>query len=218
MTKRWTQVENRAGRSVSPDLFNQELRAQQSAITTIDRTQLPQAVVDEARLVDYALHQVWHDNRVGTTGEQENEVDTNVPTAAWRSSTIQTSKGGWRTLVETTLTGFRGGMLFVEWSANVYVNNICSYGINDGRPGTPNYMAMRIVVNGINIGERRGGGYHQDCRIIGTQLFPPGDLSLTLQWRSADQSQDAASTVSSGPRLPYAHLWRNRWIAIARYR
>jgi len=217
MTKKWTQSQVREGRSVSPDLFNQELRAQQSSITTLDRTQLPGSFVDEARLKDYALHQVWFDERVGT-GEQTNEVDTGVPAAAWESSTIQTSRGGWRTLVETTLTGFKGGSLFVEWSANVYVNNIFSYGLNDGRPGTPNYMGMRILVNGVNIGERRGGGYHQQCRIFGSQLMAPGNLSLVLQWRDAEQSQDAASTTSSGDRMPFAHLWNNRWLAIARYR
>jgi hypothetical protein len=199
-------------------MFNQELRAQQSSITTLDRTQLPGAFVDSARLQDYALHQVWFDEQVGATGEQTNEVDTLVPDAAWESSTIQTSHGGWRTLTETTLTGFKGGSLFVEWSANVYLNNIFSYGINDGRPGTPNYMGMRILANGVSIAERRGGGYHQQCRIFGSQLMPPGDLTLTLQWRSTDQSQDAAATTASGARMPYAHLWNNRWIAIARYR
>lgn len=218
MTKKWTQQEARDGRSISPDLVNQELRTQQSSITTLDRTQVPEGWIDEDRLKDYALHRVWYDTQVGSNGEQDNEVDTDVPDAAWESSTIQTAASGWRTVHKATLDGFKGGSLFVEWSANVYVNNIFAYGQNDERPGSPNYMGMRILVNGVNIGERRGGGYHQQCRIFGTQLFPPGDLTLTLQWRSGDPSQDAARTVVGGENVPYSHLWNNRWLAIGRYR
>jgi len=216
--KKWTQLEARTGASISPDLVNDELRAQQSSMTTLDRSQMPSGFVNAARLKDYALMQAWYDDQVGSTGEQTNEQDTGVPTAAWVSSTIQTSRGSWRTLVTETLAGFRGGSLYVEWSANVYVNNIFANGLNDGSPGSPNYMGMRILVNGINLAERRGGGLHQQCRIFGSQLFPPGDVSLSLQWRSGDQSQDAAQTTSGGSRVPYGHLWNNRWLAIGRYR
>ena len=220
--KKWCQSEARAGRSVSPDLVNQELRAQQSSITTIDRAQMPDGgtvgFVDEDRLAQFALLQVWEDHQVDTNGEQNTERDTGVGTAAWQSSTIPTSAGGWRTLHTRTLSGFKGGSLFVEWSCNVYVNNIFANGINDGSPYSSNYMNLRILINGVNIAERRGGGYHQTSRIFGTQLFAAGDLTLSLQWRSTAQSQDAALHTSSGNKVPYAHLWNNRYIAIARYR
>ena len=159
--KKWCQSEARAGRSVSPDLVNQELRAQQSSITTIDRAQMPIAgttgFVDEDRLKQYALLQVWEDSQVGSNGEQDNERATGVGSAAWQSSTIATSTGAWRTLLSTPLTGFKGGSLFVEWSCNVYANNIFANGINDQSPYSPNYINLRILVNGVNIAERRGG-------------------------------------------------------------
>ena len=218
MTKHWTQSEARSGRSISPELLNEEQRAQQSSMTTLDRTQMPDGFVEASRLKDYALHQVWHDDQTGTTGEQENEVDDGVGSSAWESSTIRKAAGGWRTLTQETLTGFKGGSLFVEWSCNVYVNNIFAYGANDGLPGSPNYMNLRILVDGVNIGERRGGGYHQTSRIFGTGLFPPGDLTLTLQWRNGEPSVDAAETTSGGDQVPYGHLWNNRWLAIGRYR
>lgn len=218
MSKKWCQSDFLPGRSVSPKLVNDELRAQQSSMTTLDRAQVPSAFVDETRTTLYALHQVWEETQTGTTGEQENEEDPDTQDMSWISSTSQTSNGGWRTLRQTTLDGFKGGNLFVEWSANAYANNIFAYGTSEGLPGTPNYMRLRILVNGINIAERRGASYHQTTRIFGNQNFPPGDLTLTLQWRSSDQSQDAAVVEPSGDHVPLAHLWNNRWFAIARYR
>lgn len=215
--KKWTHSEARSGRSVSPKIINDEMRAQQSSMTTIDRTQLPDDIVDDTYLEQYALHQVWC-STTSANIEQTNESDTDVGDAAWISSTIQTASGGWRTLQTVTLTGFKGGNLFIEWGANVYVNNIFAYGLNDGKPGTPNYMALRILVNGVNIGERRGAGFHQMSRIFGSQLFPPGDLSVSFQWKYTAQSEDARSTTSGGDNVPYGHVWNHRWIAIARYR
>ena len=215
--KKWTQSQATAGRAVSPKLLNDEMRAQQSSATTIDRAQIPAGWVDDDYLEQYALHQVWS-STTSAHIEQTTERDTDVGDSAFLSSTIQTASGGWRTLQSVSLTGFKGGNLFIEWSANVYVNNIFAYGVNDGKPGTPNYMALRILVNGVNIGERRGASYHQMSRIFGSQLFAPGDLSVSFQWKYTAQSQDARSTTSSGDHVPYGHVWNHRWIAIARYR
>ena len=44
--KHWTQRQALTGVSVSPDSINDELRAQQSSITTLDRTQIPVNLVD----------------------------------------------------------------------------------------------------------------------------------------------------------------------------
>ena len=214
--KKWTQSEATTGRSVSPKLINDEIRAQQSSATTIDRTQIPGGWVDDTYITTNAMHQVWRST--GQNQEQTNEVDANVGSAAWISSSIETAGGGWNTFSTATLTGFKGGSLFIEWSANVYANNIFAYGLNDGKPGSPNYISMRILVNGVNIGERRGASLHQTSRVIGSQLVPPGDLTVSFQWRYTSPSQDAAATTSGGDNVPYAHLWNNRWIAIARYR
>ena len=217
--KKWTQAEARAGRSISPDIVNDEVRAQQTSMTALDRSQMPgTGWIDETRLADYALHQVWQADLVGSSGEQQNERDTLVGPNAWVSSSIQTSAGGWRVLTQSTLAGFKGGSLYVEWSANVYVNNVFAYGINDGKPGSPNYVNMRILVNGVNIAERRGGGYHQQARLVGTQRFPPGDLVLSLEWRDTPTSEDAATVNTAADHLPFSHLWNNRWLAIGRYR
>jgi hypothetical protein len=53
--KQWTQREATQGATASPDSINDELRAQQSSITTLDRDQLPADYVDDSRLVAGAL-------------------------------------------------------------------------------------------------------------------------------------------------------------------
>ena len=54
--KQWTQREATQGATASPDAVNDELRAQQSSITTLDRDQLPDDYVNSTRLVLGALH------------------------------------------------------------------------------------------------------------------------------------------------------------------
>jgi len=220
MSKKWTQREPMQGVSVTPDLLNTEVRAQQSSITTLDRAQLPAAFIDASRLQDNALIQVWEDRQVGSTGEQDTYVDATVQTSAWISTTLQVMPGAWANINSNpiVLSGFKGGNLFFEWSCNAYVNNIFAQGLHDGEPGSPNYMNLRIVVNGVTLCERRGAGYHQTTRLTIAQDFPPGDLTVQLQWRLTAASEDCAATVSSGEHMPYGHLWNNRYFAIARYR
>ncbi len=57
--KHWTQREATTGGTISPGAVNDELRAQQSSITTLDRDQLPGNYVSSDRLKDYALTRVY---------------------------------------------------------------------------------------------------------------------------------------------------------------
>tara|TARA_R110000796_G_scaffold145845_2_gene262441 strand:- start:3586 stop:4248 length:663 start_codon:yes stop_codon:yes gene_type:complete len=220
MSKKWTQHDSQPGLSVSPRLVNDEIRAQQSSATTIDRAQMPEAWVDDDDLKDYAIHQVWQSNNYPTGGEQTGERDTGVTDAAWNSSTIQVQSGGWQNVSTTALTlaGFKGGNLFCEWSCNAYVNNIFARGINDGKPGSPNYMRLRIVINGVTICERRGASTHQTTRLTMATDFPPGDLSVQLQYKLTAPSEDAASTDNAGKHVPYGHIWNSRYFFLGRYR
>jgi len=220
MSKKWTQREPMQGASVTPELLNDEVRAQQSSITTIDRAQMPATFVDDTRLKDNAIVQVWQNKQVGTNGEQTTYTDDNVQDAAWISTTLQVIPGGWADVTSSplVLSGFKGGNLFFEWSCNAYVNNIFALGLNDNEPGSPNYMRLRIVVNGVVLCERRGAGYHQTSRLTIAADFPPGDLTVQLQWRLTAASEDCATTVDSGEHMPYGHLWNNRYFAIGRYR
>lgn len=222
MTKKWTQSEVLSGRSVSPKILNDELRAQQSSITTLDRDQLPFQAVDEDRLADYALHQVWAEDNYPSGGENAAERDTtNIGTYKWLCSTQFTLAGGWRSIsggAALNLQGFKGGNLYGEWSCNAYAQNVFAKGAKDGTPGSPMYVRMRILVNGIVMTERRGAACHQTIRLVGAMDFPPGDLSVELQYKLTAPSEDYAVLTAAGNRVTYAHLWNNRYLFIGRYR
>lgn len=221
--KKWTQHQASTGLAVDPPLVNDELSAQQSSATTIDRAQLPADWANQTRLKDGALHRVWAAAAFPVGGEQTTEVDAIVPPMGWMSATLQIQSGGWTSIgpAPITLTGFRGGNLFLEWSCNVWVNNIFVHGINDGRPYSPNYMRLRAVVNGTVIGERRGGGFHQTSRLIANAQLPAGDLSVDLQYRLTSPSEDWATNLDitvGNYHAPYGHLYANRYLIIGRFR
>jgi len=218
--KKWSHYDQTTGLSVSPKLINGELRAQQSSATTLDRAQIPDAWVDQDDLKDKAIHEIWADSAFPSGGEQTTEVDTGVAANAWNSSTIQVQAGGWRSITASalTLSGFKGGNLFCEWSCNAYVNNIFARGVNDGKPGSPNYMRLRIVINGITVCERRGTSTHQTTRLTTALNFPPGDLSVELQYKLTAPSEDAAAEDNANAHVPYGHIWNSRYLFIGRYR
>lgn len=221
--KRWTQHQATTGLAASPALVNDELTAQQSSATTLDRTQLPSNWASNTRLKDGALHQVWADAAYPNGGQQDAEVDLIVPPMGWMSATIQVMSGGWRSVSVTPLllTGFKGGNLFLEWSCNVIANNIWVLGINEGRPYSPNYVRLRAVVNGTVIAERRGGAYHQTSRLIGNAQLPAGDLNIELQFQLTAPGQDYAASLDptvGSYHQPYGHLWNSRYLIIGRFR
>ena len=219
--KKWTQRQADTGGAVSPGAINDEMRAQQSSITTLDRSQLPANFVDEARLELFSLHRVWAVDRWGSTGEQTADTDSDVTTArSWRAATYQTYSGGWQsgTSGAITLTGFKGGHLYIEWSGNSYVFGALADGVNASFPFNPKYMRLRIVVNGVLVAERRGPAYHEHWRIFGTGVFPPGDLAIDLQWRLVEPSIDDALEVTTGENVVQGHIYSQKYLAVGRFR
>jgi len=216
--KRWTQREARAGGALSPDALNDEIRGQQSSITTLDREQLPSGWVGSTHLKAGALHRVWAASALPSGGEQTTHRDQTTPDSSWGCVTIPVSPGGWQSIGTATIAPFLGGSLFVEWSANTYAQNIFALGVNDGSPGSPNYVGMRILANGVTIAERQGGAYHQSVRVVGSAPLPAGPVTLDFQWRFTPPSEDAAITTSGGNTVPYAHIWNSRYLAIGRWK
>jgi hypothetical protein len=218
--KRWTVLQATKGAALTPDEINAEIRAQQSSATTLDRSQLPAGFVSTPSLVPNALHQVWASRAFPTLGEQTEQRDPDVYDDAWISSTIQITSGSWFSVHGTalTLTGFKGGNLFFEWSCNIYVNNIAARGLNDQFPGSPNYARLRILINGIVVAERRGGHLTQTSRVVANADLPAGDLSVELQVFFTPASEDAPAVDTSGDHVSYGHIWKSRYLAIARYR
>ena len=221
MSKRWATREATEAAAVSPGLVNDELRAQQSSITTLDREQLPAAFVDPTRLKDYALQKVWVSNQYpAASGEQTAVADADVEGKAWIAATFQGYGGGWTDVASTPiLDGFKGGSLFVEWSGNGYIFGAMSDGASEPLPRSPRYLRLRILVAGVVVVERRGPAYHEHFRIFGTGVFPPGDHALSLQWRISEPGQDDPMETTASPgNVMQAHLYANKYLAVGRFR
>jgi hypothetical protein len=187
---------------------NDELRAQQSSITTLDRDQLPDGYVNNTRLVLGALHHSYTASSYPAADGQQNTVITSYP-------------GGWVNVDTGTgiqLTDWKGGHLHFEWAGNAFINGCFARGANIGFPKNPKYLNLRITANGVTIAEKRGPGYHEAFRVIASTLVAQGPLTIRLQWRITEPSEDEPVFTSAGDVVPQAHLWGMRYLAIGRWR
>jgi hypothetical protein len=220
--KHWTQREARAGVTVSPDALNNELRAQQSSITTLDRSQLPVNLVDHNNSELNSFAQVWQARAYGNNGEQQAARDTKTLGNAFQCISYSTGISGWVNAFTSsiTLTGFKGGTLFGEWSGNAFVNPGFAATLNNNFPGSPKYCGFRILVNGVPLVERRGVALHEHFRVMGVGRFPQGDLQVDLQIHITDiDTNEPTTAVAVGnANLPQVHVYSNRYLFVGRYR
>jgi len=219
--KHWATRQAVARSVLAPDTINDELAVSQSSITTLDRTQLPASWCYDAYLQDYALHRVYADEQFPAVrgGQQEADQDASVGPNGWIASTIQVHLGDWTNIGdEFVLAGFKGGSLYMEYGCNSYANNIFARGVNDGYPGSPAYVRLRILVNGITLAERRGKASHGRCRVFGSAQLPAGDLTVNLQFKLTEASEDAALVTLAGNHIMQAHIYAGRYLAIGRWR
>lgn len=221
MSKKWSQYEARNGNTVAPDAVNEELRAQSSSITTLDRAQLPVASFDNTNLKDYALHRVYAYPRAplaaGLEGEQRAVVDTDTSNNSWNAVTFQAYSGGWLSVFSFTLTGFKNGHLFIEWSGNAFAQLLFTNTKSNLRPGNPKYVNVRILVAGTVIAERQGAAYHEHWRIFGTSLLPTGDHQVELQFKLTPPGTDDAMVDDSANHMLQAHIYSSKCLAIGRW-
>jgi len=219
--KHWTQREATTGGTISPGAVNDELRAQQSSITTLDRDQLPGNYVSSDRLKDYALTRVYSAEETHTGGEQTTAVYTGtVPTNSWQAVTFGVYAGGWQNIDDDaiTLAGFKGGHLQIEWAGNAYIMGGFANGLNVPFPKSPRYVNLRITANGVTIAEKRGPASHEAFRVIGSTLVTQGDVTIRFQWRISGASEDDGITTTAGLFFMQAHLYSMRYLAIGRWR
>jgi hypothetical protein len=221
--KKWTQREVRQGGVVEPSAINDELRAQQSSMTTLDREQYDNNWVEPPYLADYALHRTYVDPRYPTYGEQQTQsTSANTPVNAFMCVTAQIDPGSWVNLFPSsgiiTLSGFKGGNLFVEWSGNAFVLPNFSDTQNLEFPKNPKYVNYRILVNNTLLTERRGTGYHEHFRIFGAGNFPAGPVELQLQFKVTSVGPDDCIVNTGGEELPQVHVYSNKYFVNGRFR
>jgi len=220
--KRWTQRDATTGGTISPGAVNDELRAQQSSITTLDRDQLPEAYVTESRLKDYAILRGYVADQHPTGGQQNTVVfATGTSSNSWDAAAFRVYPGGWQNVstgTAVTLSNFKGGHLHIEWTGNGYIFGSMAKGLNVPYPKTPRYLNLRITANGVTIAEKRGPGSHEAFRVIGSSLVPQGDIEIRFQWRISGPSQDDNNVTTGAMPVCQAHLYSMRYLAIGRWR
>jgi hypothetical protein len=138
----------------------------------------------------------------------------------WQGISYQGATGAWQSLSSAgaTLSGFKGGSLFLEWSGCGYIYPAFADTLALDYPFNPKYLRLRILVNGVVLCERRGCYTHEHFRVFGSQQFPPGDLNVRFQFKVTPNGPDDALTVSGGNNVMQAHLYSNKFLAIGRFR
>ena len=222
MTKKWTQREATTGATVSPGAINDELRAQQSSVTTLDREQLPGAYANATRVKDYALQRVYQASAYPTGGEQDTAVLTSpLANTSWNAAAFRSYPGGWVNASSgngITLTDWKGGMLHVEWTGNAYIMGGMAEGRSAFYPYNPRYVNLRITANGVTMAKRTAPTCHYALRVPGSKPLPQAPTTLRCQWRITGPGEDDCLITDAGNVVPQAHLWGMRYLAIGRWR
>tara|TARA_R110000822_G_scaffold58002_1_gene145391 strand:- start:3369 stop:4013 length:645 start_codon:yes stop_codon:yes gene_type:complete len=213
--KKWTQREVRVGSALSPEIINDEITAMGESVGSLSRDQLPTACIDETVFKPYALHRVWFDQLIGD-GEQSIATDTGVADQCFECYSAQTAVGGWCNASTTTLTGFKGGNLFIEWSGQGYIYG--SFSDTAGQKNTPRYLNLRILFDGVVVAERKGITSHESFRIFGTKQLPAGANAAQFQFQLPEFGVDDALVNTTASHIPQAHVYGQKFFAIGRWR
>lgn len=221
--KHWTVNQQRSGNTVSPESVNDEIRTSASSIQTLDRAQLPQACIDDSNLELYALHRVWCEpiypkDVVDREGEQNNVRDTSVKSWMFAGLTYQLYTSGWLALTPYTLTGFKGGNLFLEWSGNALVFPSAANQYSNLMPGVSKYCKVRMSANGVTVAERYGASHMEHWRLFGSVFLPPGDLQLQLEFQPTTIGPDEPIVSTAPLPILQLHLFSSKFFAMGRWR
>ncbi len=233
--KEWTQHEARAKQLIEADQFNAQHTSFRGQIAGLDRSQYPTDVVTEARLVDHAthivvVHNLWaaSGGEDDTEGEQTNVRATqgNTRNQTFRAITHQQYGGGWRTAFTYTVDPFKGGSLQTEWFGNIACFQFFYRSAkrdNNAIPFTKpisRRVSMRILHNGVVVGERYGAAKPMDhFRVIGEGQAPAGPVEVQCQWRlTGPGPDDADEEVDNNTHIMQGHLFSNRVVSIGRWR
>lgn len=217
MTKKYVERESLPGGVLEPDAANVAFRTQQSSATTLDRDQLPEDFVDTDRLAQYGVYRVYHDLRMGASGEQGLR-STTVPSRSWLALTAQNDPGSWYSAATATFPDFKGGNLFMEWSGNGFHFPCFAKTTNLTYPLNPKYLNLRLLVNGQTFAERRGVAYLEHFRIFGNRNLPSGDLTVEFQFRMTTVGPDDPLVTANADDYMQAHLFSLKYFAIGRFR
>ena len=220
--RRWTQHQPRENHLLDADQFQREQVAHRGSISSLDRTQVPTATTRNM-FKDNALHRIWR----FANAEQTRFKATGVSTTQWECMTFEDNYApGYHTVLEETLDDHKGGMTFFEWSGAAFCNGVQGMRLNVGdRHVVERFINLRITVDGIIVAESLGvAAGVESFRITGSQLLPPGDLTVALQIKCTPPSpydvykNYQSPPMPTGASLMQYHVVNNVLVAIARFR
>jgi hypothetical protein len=226
MSKKWVQFQPRSQQLVEADQFNAEQQAARSSITTLDRTHMPPTGATTVTLVAGALHKCWVVPLLDPTGTRPGEQtaynDTATNSDAWRCATYTSYGGGWEQLLGATLTGHKGGSIYVEWGGIAMCLGIAH--ITDSATANltkqEKFLNLRLKIAGTVIAERMGiPGSIENFRIHGNIVLPAGDHDVVMEWRGTGAGHsDPILDSTTGNRISQYHIFNNHLFAIGRFR
>ena len=137
MSKKWTEAQPGEQAIVDLKEFNHGYNAYKSSFNgDLDRTTLPNDILDEDSVVGGAFHQV----QITNSADLDNHTDGATGTGGqWRGQSYATNNGGWVLADEVTVTKYKDGMCHWEYSF-IFFNFI----VNTGQ-GSIKYMEIKLT-------------------------------------------------------------------------
>ena len=137
MSKKWTEAQPGEQAIVDLKEFNHGYNAYKSSFNgDLDRTTLPNDILDEDSVVGGAFHQV----QITNSADLDNHTDGATGTGGqWRGPSYATYNGGWVLADEVTVTKYKDGMCHWEYSF-IFFNFI----VNTGQ-GSIKYMEIKLT-------------------------------------------------------------------------
>lgn len=214
--KTWTQAQARPKHAIIPDGLDQEFAALRASGQAVDRTQLPASCIGQDELAPYAMHRVW--TQVGDPQTNFNDANLNTNKCFLAAST-EVNGDGWVVYATVPLTGHQGGSILVNWGVSVAQTQLLSSSSNLGEAGNPSHIGLRVLINGLVVGECIGPARALgNARLIGAGYFPAGDLTASLEWKMPGTGPDDIMQYTDGTSIMKAHLWASKFVATGRWR
>ena len=137
MSKKWTEAHPGTSAIVDLKEFNAGFNAYKSSFNgDLDRTTMPDDLLDEDSVVGGAFHQV----QITNSTDLAKFVDTTVGTGGqWDGPSYNTYNGGWVLADEVAITKYKDGMVHWEYSF-IYFNFIVK-----SFEGATKYMEVRLT-------------------------------------------------------------------------
>ncbi len=201
MSKKWTEAYPRDNAIVDYKQFTHGYNAYKSTFNGgVDRTITPSEFLDEDGVQDRAFHKMLLYRR----GDVEALEDTTTVTDDFRGPTYNTYGGGWITVDEFTIDGFKNGMLHWEFSSHIYNYTYFS-------DDNPKYCTIRLMFDGVEVAH----AYKIPTPTVTFRLLC--DLPVTSSPNTVHvQVRNAAFFTGDGTRclfqlLAMQHLFIGRW-------